>query len=178
MGPAVLLGHSPRFPGWAHTPRQEHQPLGGSSRAEAKTLCFPADQLHPAGPGCPQPQLSPGFQWGQPRLLAAASGTATAGGKRWIVLPRVPGTSPEMAVEVCLQVLSPCSQFRGSHTPHPAPPLCHGAPVPVRVALGWGVAPRHSLQLLRLLGTIDIWVNKQAHLFRAFLAVTCPKTAG
>lgn len=124
------------------------------------------------------PQLSPGFQRGQPRLPAAASGTATAGEKRRIVLPRVPGTSPEMAAEVCLQVFSPCSQFRGSHAPHPAPPPWRRAPVPVRVALGWGVAPRHSLQLLRLLGTTDIWVNKRAHLFRVFLAVTCPTTAG
>lgn len=102
---------------------------------------FPADQLHPAGPGCPRPQLSPGFQWGQPCLPAAASGTATAGEKRWIVLPRVPGTSPEMATEVCLPVLSPCSQFWGSHAPHPAPPPCRRAPVLVRVALGWGLLP-------------------------------------
>lgn len=141
VGPVLLPGHSPCFPGWTCTWEQEHQPLGGSDPAEAKTLSLPADHLLPAGPGCPRPQLPPGFQWGQLRLPAAASGTATAGGKRWIVPLRVPGTNPGMAVEVCLRVSSPCSLFWVSHAPHPAPPPFHGAPVPVRVASGWSSSP-------------------------------------
>jgi len=130
VGPALLPGRLPRFPGWAGTRGRSTGP------SEAVPTRSPDAELSCRPPAPTWSRLSPDFPWGQPCLPAAASGTAAAGEKRWIVPPRVPGTSPGAAAEVCLRVSSPCSLFRGAtHS------IQHHRPATVRVASGQGSLP-------------------------------------
>lgn len=110
-------------------------PLEAVTDLKPRHLSFPADHLLPAGPGCPQPQLPPGFWKGQPacRLLPQA-------------LPQQEekdGLSLQGSLAPALgwSQRSACSLFWGSHAPDPAPSPCRGAPVLVRVASGRGSLP-------------------------------------